>query len=210
MYHALPSPQSNKNPLNRALALGLLLLLGALLFAYYAAGRQQAEAASFATATLSGGLSFSYQATTSDLAVDWQGEGDFNPHGKCPPDFFSGGFVLLCKKLADGACFRFLYHKGKKLLYRIDYEVVDGRARVGLHWVEGTHFGARYRIADDSFKGGRTALAPDGKGGVEPRQFQYGEPVSKKRSVPGRELFRETHITPGDCPEWWDIVNFIP
>ncbi len=153
---------------------------------------------------------FPHRTITSDLRVDWTGGGDFDPRNKCPDDFFGAGFVVICKKMADGKAFKFLYHKGKKLLYRIDKDMAKGKARIGLHWVESTRFSAKYRIADPAYKGGKTVSVPDGKGGGQSRVFQYGEAVSPKRVQRHRELFHETHIHPKQCDDWWDIFNFIP
>lgn len=152
-----------------------------------------------------------YEITNSDIYVDWPAGGpDFDPRGKCPPEFFNNGFVLLCKRLARGGYVRFLYHKGKKLLYRIDKDVIGGKARIGLHWVESTRYSSRYRIADNVFKGGKKVRIPDGRGGTEAATFHYGQAVSKRRVDPGRELFAPTHIKPDQCPEWWDLFNFMP
>ncbi|MCB0551611.1 MAG: hypothetical protein H6573_35350 [Lewinellaceae bacterium] len=152
-----------------------------------------------------------HEVTASDLTVDWAaGGGDFDPRDKCPPDFFGNGFVLLCKKLDNGVYARFFYHKGKKRLYRIDKEVISGKARIGLHWVESTKSSSRYRIADPAFKGGKAVKVPNAKGGRDTKVFHYGQAVSKRRSQFHRELFRETHIRPEQCPEWWDIFNFMP
>lgn len=208
MIRTLSSPTGKITfPHFSSLLFGLLLLAGLLYYQYH---RSYAAAELFAVATGSTGMAFTYEVTTSDVVADWAGSGDFDPRDKCPPDFFSDGFVLLCKKLADGAYFKFLYHKGKKLLYRIDRDVIDGQAHIGLHWVESTKFGARYRIADDAFQGGKTIRTPNAKGGTDAKTFHYGEAVSKKKSQPGRELFDPTHIDPDQCPEWWDIFNFTP
>jgi len=137
-------------------------------------------------------------------------KGKLPTSSKCPDDFFGAGFVVLCKKMADGNAFKFLSHKGKKLLYRIDKDIVNGKARIGLHWVESTRFSAKYRIADPAYKGGKAVPVPDGKGGMQTRVFRYGEAVSPKRVQRHRELFKETHIDPKQCAEWWDIFNFIP
>ncbi len=155
-------------------------------------------------------LNYPYEITTSEVEVDWKGGGDFDPRGKCPTDFFAEGFVLLCKKVGDGAFFKFLYHRGKNLLYRVDKDVIRGHSRIGLHWVESTKFNARYRIADTKFKGGKMIKVPNARGGKDVVLFEYGQPVSKKKVQPGRELFYPTHIEPDQCPEWWDIFNFIP
>ena len=152
-----------------------------------------------------------YEVAASDLTVDWEsGGGDFDPRDKCPPDFFQDGFILLCKKLDSGVYAKFLYHNGKKLLYRIDKDVINGKARIGLHWVKSTRFSSRYRIADPAYKGGRGVKVPNAKGGSGTQTFHYGQAVSKRRTQAHRELFRETHIPPGQCPEWWDIFNFMP
>lgn len=161
-------------------------------------------------ATLASGISFTYEEIELELTVDWAGGGDFDPRDKCPEDFFADGFILICKKLKDGAFFKFLYHRKKRLLYRIDQDIIKGKKKIGVHWVEGTAFNAKYRIADPSFKGGKTLSVPNAKGGKDPRNFQYGEAVSKKRVQHRRELFDQTHIDPKQCPDWWDIFNFIP
>ncbi len=153
---------------------------------------------------------FAYEVVTDDVAVDWAGGGDFDPRGKCPDDFFGAGFVLLCKKLADGKYVRFLYHRGQQLLYRIDRDLIRGRARIGLHWVESTRYSARYRIADPAYRGGKTVAVPTAKGGTEARRFRYGQAVSKKRVQPGRELFDETHLAPEQCAAWWELLRFMP
>ena len=70
-------------------------------------------------------------------------------------------------------------------------------------------FNARYRIADEAYKGGRAVKVPSAKGGKATKTFHYGQAVSKRRTQFHRELFRETHITPRQCPEWWDIFNFM-
>jgi len=152
-----------------------------------------------------------YELTTADLEVDWSAGGpDFDPRGKCPEDFSKQGFKLLIKDQGKGGTFYFLYHQGKKLLYRIDKEVFRGKVRVGLHWVTSTRFNARYRIADPAYKGGKAVDVPTAKGGTTGKTFHYGQAVSKRRTQYRRELFRETHIRPGQCPEWWDIFNFKP
>ena len=152
-----------------------------------------------------------YELTTSDLQVDWSaGDPDFDPRGKCPEDFFGKGFILLLKRQTSGKYVRFLYHKSRRLLYRIDKDVFKGKARIGLHWVKSTKFNARYRIADPVYKGGKAVQIPTAKGKKAAKTFHYGQAVSKRRTKYERELFRETHIKPGQCPEWWDIFNFMP
>lgn len=210
MQHDLTFPQQPGLPLGKPEILLLILFLASLLYFYNLRSLEKAPAAVYATGTVASGLTFAYEISTADLEIDWAASGDFDPWGKCPQDFFEDGFILLCKKLADGAYFKFLLHRGKGLLYRIDQDVIGGKALIGLHWVEGTHFGAKYRIADSAFKGGQTVLAPNAKGGTDALPFHYGEAVSKKRSQPGRELYRATHIKPGQCPEWWDFFHFIP
>jgi hypothetical protein len=155
---------------------------------------------------------FPYEVTTSDLNVEWSqaGSGDFDPKDKCPEDFFRAGFVVLCRKKPGGQSFKFLYHRGKRLLYRIDRDVLGGKAYIGLHWVESTLFGTRYRIADKGFAKGRALSIPTGKKTPETRTFHYGQAVSKRRSRPERELFSATHIQPGQCDSWWDIFTFNP
>ncbi len=198
---------------SRIVPLGLLfaLLLGTIIYNLISSQAfQQGPAYVFATKPSTGGPSFSYQLTDTDLTVDWPGGGDFDPRDKCPEDFFAAGFIVICKKVKRGGYFKFLYHKKKKLLYRIDEDVINGKARIGLHWVEGTHFGAKYRIADAAYKGGKAIPVPDGKGGKSLKVFQYGEAVSKKRVARHRELYQETHLNPKQCEEWWNIFNFIP
>ncbi len=152
-----------------------------------------------------------YELTEADLHVDWPAGGpEFDPHDKCPPDFFKKGFRLVLRRRDNGAYAKFLYHKGKKLLYRIDKDVIEGKAKVGLHWVASTKPRARYRIADRAYKEGKAVKVPNAKGGKDTKIFQYGQAVSKRRAQPHRELFRETHIIPRQCPDWWDIINFTP
>jgi len=196
----------------RATPVGLpfLLLLSMLLLALMLSWQHDGPLVLPAKAATDAGLSFDYEIVEGDLTADWADGPGFDPRGKCPPDFFSEGFVLVCKKLADGAYFKFLYHRGRKLLYRIDKDVINGQSRIGLHWVESTRFGARYRVADPAFKGGRTLEVPTGKGKTQTKPFQYGEAVSKKRVQPGRELFHATHIDPDQCPDWQDLLNFMP
>jgi hypothetical protein len=184
----------------------LLLLTCLLLFLYFT----QQTVVLQASATLDSGLSFDYQEIDSELTVDWSGGGDFDPRDKCPKDFFSNGFILICKKVKGGEIFKYLYNKQKKLLYRIDRDLIKGKEKIGLHWVEGTRFNAKYRIADQSFKGGKTLDVPNAKGGLDQRTFQYGQAVSKKRVQRRRELFSQTHIDPKPCQDWLDIFNFIP
>ncbi|MCO6488458.1 MAG: hypothetical protein J5I98_08575 [Phaeodactylibacter sp.] len=76
--------------------------------------------------------------------------------------------------------------------------------------MESTKFSSKYRIADPSFKGGRTVRVPNAKGGMDSQTFRYGQAVSRRRVQLERELFSETHIAPNQCPEWWDILNFFP
>ncbi len=209
MIQTIPSfPTRSLRPLLPLLV--ILLLLCGLWLLYFTLSTEPASRELFAKASGSTGITFEYEITTSHVEVDWSDGGNFDPRGKCPPDFFEDGFVLLCKKLADGAYFKFLYHKGKKLLYRIDKDVINGQTKIGLHWVEGTRYNARYRIADDAFKGGKSVEVPNAKGSVDTKNFRYGQAVSKKKVQPGRELFHPTHIDPEQCPEWWDLFNFIP
>ena len=153
---------------------------------------------------------FPVEVSHHDLNVDWSadGGGDFDPRGKCPDDFFGAGFVVLLRRMADGSSFKFLYHRGKQLLYRIDKDLIAGKARIGLHWVESTRFGSRYRIADPAFGAGRKISVPSGTTTPAAETFHYGQAVSKKRSRPGRELFRATHIQPGQCKSWWDVFDY--
>lgn len=196
----------------RKMPFGLLLtiMLVVAIYSYINNRMPGSQAFAFATTTSAGSISFSYEVIESDITVDWSGGGDFDPRGKCPKDFFDTGFSVIFKKLADGTCVKFLYHKGKQLLYRIDQDVIKEKVKVGLHWVTGTHFNAKYRIADYTYKGGKSVAVPNAKGGMDMVQFQYGEAVSKKRVRHRRELFRETHIQPGQCTSWWDLFNFNP
>lgn len=207
MIHLLAPSRDRRFSLNILLALVFAIFLAKAFYHSYPIEVQPLVHARAHTPT---GANFSYQVITSDLSVDWSDGGDFDPKDKCPEDFFKDGFMVICKKLEKGGCFKFLYHHKKKLLYRIDEDLIDNKARIGLHWVEGTSFNAKYRIADTTYKGGKTVPVPDGKGNTNPKVFQYGEAVSKKRVQRGRELFRETHIFPKQCEEWWDIFNFIP
>lgn len=207
MNHTLASPPGRRLPFH-ALALLFLALL-AIAALYYSHLDPALELAYF-TGHTGGGATFSYEVTSNDITVDWPGGGDFDPKDKCPEEFFAAGFTVILKKLPDGNTVKFLYHKGKKLLYRIDKDIVKGKAKIGLHWVTGTHFNAKYRIADKAFKGGRSVVVPNAKGGVDKVRFRYGEAVSKRRVRPDRELFRETHIGPKQCRSWWDLFNFMP
>ena len=207
MIHSLTSPPGRRHPFH---ALALLLLGLLLVVALYYSHLNPAPELAYFTGHTGGGAAFSYEVTTSDLTVDWQNGGDFDPKDKCPEDFFAAGFTVICKKLPDGNLVKFLYHKGKKLLYRIDKDVIKGKAKAGLHWVESTRFSSKYRIADASYKGGKAVPVPNSKGGKDLKVFQYGEAVSPKRVQRHRELFRETHIHPKQCEGWWDIFNFIP
>ena len=153
---------------------------------------------------------FPVEVITEDFTVDWSGDGrpPFDPRNRCPEDFLSRGFVLLVKKASDGYLYRFLYHKGKRLLYRLDIDDIRGVSKVGLHWVASTRFNARYRIADPSFKTGKAVASPNGKGGTTTATYRYGDPVSKKKSRYDREFFRSTHIqTSDDCPDWFDLFT---
>lgn len=183
----------------------LLLLLGSFLYFY-----QPPEMGPPPLAAASSPPAIEYEVTTSDITVDWTGGGDFDPRDKCPEDFFAAGFTVICRKMKQRGYFKFLYHKKKKLLYRIDKDVFNGKAKIGLHWVESTRFSSKYRIADASYKGGKAVPVPNGKGGKDLKVFRYGEVVSPKRVQSHRELFRETHIQPKQCEGWWDIFDFIP
>ena len=200
--------QSTSTSGNTVLAGGLLLaLLAGTLFYFSGPPAGQAPPP---TVRASNPV-IDYEVMASDITVDWEaGGGDFDPRDKCPPDFFQKGFILLCKRLDSGVYAKFLYHKGKKLLYRIDKDVIQGKAEVGLHWVESTRFSSKYRIADAAHKGGKAVPVPNAKGGKELKVFHYGEAVSPKRIQRHRELFNETHINPKQCEDWWDIFNFIP
>jgi hypothetical protein len=206
MNHSLTFPLGRRLPWGTLAVLLIALLLITALYSHF----RDAPPLAFAQSTTPTGLDFSYQLTTSDLTIDWSGGGDFDPRDKCPDDFFAAGFTLVCKKLPDGGSIKFLYHKGKKLLYRIDQDVIRGKTKIGLHWVTGTQFNAKYRIADKAYKGGRLVTVPNGKGGFDTARFQYGDAVSKRRARPGRELFKETHIDPKQCRSWWDLFNFMP
>jgi hypothetical protein len=210
MNHAIPYSQSGRVPAGIPGGIFFILILASLLYFYLHLNLGNAPALAYAKGTGSSGLTFEYQIISSDLHVDWTGGGDFDPRGKCPQDFLSEGFVVLFKKFEDGGIFRFLFHKGKKLLYRIDKDTPNGQAKIGLHWVESTKYSSKYRIADDAFKEGKSLQVPNAKGGKDNKTFKYGDVVSKKRGQYGRELFRETHINPGQCSEWWDIFNFFP
>jgi len=207
MSHSIASPPGRRLSFH-ALALLFLALLVAVLLCH--SPFNQAQQLAYFTAHTTGGATFSYEVTTSDLSVDWPGGGDFDPRDKCPEDFFAAGFTVIFKKLPNGNCVKFLWHKGKKLLYRIDKDIIKGKAEVGLHWVESTRFSSKYRIADAAYKGGKAVPVPNSKGGKNLRVFQYGEAVSPKRVQRHRELFQETHINSKQCGEWWDIFNFIP
>jgi hypothetical protein len=210
MNHAIPYSQSGRVPAGIPGGIFFILILASLLYFYLHLNLGNAPALAYATGTGTSGLTFEYQIISSDLHVNWTGGGDFDPRGKCPQDFLSKGFVVLCKKVKNGGVYKFLYHKGKKLLYRIDKSEINGQSQVGLHWVESTKFGSKYRIADDAFKGGKTVQAPNAKGGKETVTVRYGEAVSKRKTSYNRELFDQTHINPNQCREWWDIINFIP
>lgn len=197
-------------PLRPSILMYAALLLGGLGYFYLTQQYDDAPEIHFATTAQVAGMEFSYEVIHDDITVDWSGGGDFDPRGKCPKDFFSAGFVLVYKKLRDGGNIKFLYHRAKQLLYRIDKDVIKNKFTVGLHWVTGTRFSAKYRVADQAYKGGKSVLVPTAKGGKELRQFQYGEVVPKNRIRPRRELFRETHIRPGQCPSWWDLIHFKP
>lgn len=207
MNHHLASPPGRRLPFH-ALALLFLALLAVVVL--YHSRLDPAPELDYFTGHTGGGATFSYEVTSADITVDWPGGNDFDPKDKCPEDFFAAGFTVILKKLPDGNTIKFLYHKGKKLLYRIDKDVVKGKAKIGLHWVESTRFSAKYRIADVSYKGGKAVPVPNSKGGKDIKVFQYGEAVSPKRVQHHRELFRETHINPKQCKGWWDIFNFIP
>jgi hypothetical protein len=152
---------------------------------------------------------FPVEVSTEHLDVTWTADqgGDFDPRGKCPDDFFGAGFIVYLRRMADGSSFKFLYHRGRQLLYRIDRDIIAGQARIGLHWVESTRFGARYRVADPAFGAGRKLKVPTGTTTSTTETFRYGQAVSKKRSRPGRELFRATHVRPGQCEQWNDIFD---
>lgn len=150
--------------------------------------------------------------STQDIHADWSSStgGNFDPRNKCPEDFFAEGFQVLYRKVASGDYFHFLYHQGKKLLYRIDVDDIAGKQVVGLHWVESTRYNSKYRIVDPSFKGGKTLDVPTGTTTSKQETFTYGQTVSKNKSARGRELFEPTHPRGGNCPSWWDILDFLP
>lgn len=206
MSHTIAAGGSSALP-NPLTLLLLVLLAGGLLYYFTLDDPPEIE---YATANAAGDLPFSYEVIHDELTVDWTNGGDFDPRGKCPKDFFRAGFVMIFKQVKGGGYFKYLFHRGKKLLYRVDKDMVQGKAVMGLHWVESTRFSGRYRIADPAFKDGKTLDVPNAKGGTDAKTFQYGEPVSKKRSQKNRELFSQTHIQPGQCPEWWDVFNFVP
>jgi hypothetical protein len=210
MNHAIPYSQSGRVPAGIPGGIFFILILASLLYFYLHLNLGNASALAYATGTGSSGLTFEYQVISSDLHVDWTGRGDFDPRGKCPQDFLSKGFIVLCKKIENGPIFKFLYHKKKKLLYRIDKDLINGEAKIGLHWVESTKFSSKYRIADDAFKEGQIVKIPNAKGGKDAVTMRYGEAVSKRKTLHDRELFHQTHIKPDQCKEWWDIFTFIP
>lgn len=207
MLHSLASPPGRRFSFH-ALALLFLALLAVV--ALYHSHLNPAPELDYFTGHTGGGATFSYEVTSTDITVDWPGGGDFDPKDKCPEDFLAVGFTVLFKKLPDGGFVKFFWHRGKKLLYRIDKDVIKGKARIGLHWVTGTHFSAKYRIVDKAYKGGRSVTVPNARGGFDKVRFQYGEAVSKRRVRPDRELYRETHIDPKQCRYWWDLFNFMP
>ena len=156
---------------------------------------------------------FPVATITEDLHVDWvnTGQPPFDPRDRCPKDFFQRGFLLLRREITTGGAVHFLYHKGHNLLYRIDRDVIGGVTSFGLHWVTSTRFGAKYRIADPTFRGGRTVYQPTATGKTVPRTYHYGQAVGKRPVRPGRELFSSTHITTDpDCGGWADLFNFKP
>ena len=207
MIHSLASPPGRRFPFH---ALALLFLALLAVAALYHSHLNPAPELDYFTGHTGGGIAFSYEVTSTDITVDWPGGGDFDPKDKCPEDFFAAGFTVICRKLKHGGYFKFLYHKKKKLLYRIDKDAFGRKAGIGLHWVTGTHFSAKYRISDKTYKGGRSVTVPNARGGFDKVRFQYGEAVSKRRVRPDRELFRETHIDPKQCQSWWDLINFMP
>lgn len=207
MSHALTA-SGDATPSRPPLLLYIALLMGGLLYWYFT--HNDPPPVHYATNAQINDLHFAYEVVSEDLSVDWDGENDFDPRGRCPEDFFSAGFILVCKRLSDGAIFKFLYHKGKKLLYRVDPEIVKSKVVAGLHWVVNTRYSSRYRIADPSFKGGKAVKVPTGKGTKADQQFYYGEAVSNNRVIFNRELFRETHIKVGQCNTWADLLNFLP
>lgn len=207
MISSSASSRGERPSLNPLLALFCAILLASVL---YFSRAPEAPPLLVAATSLLNGSDFSYQVIHQDLEVDWSGDGDFDPKDKCPEDFFEAGFTLICKQQKRGESFKFLYHPLKKLLYRIDEDLVDNQTRIGLHWVKSTSFNAKYRIADTTFKGGKSVQVPAPSGTTRPQVFEYGEAVSKKRVQRERELFLETHIQPKQCEEWWDIFNFVP
>lgn len=202
-----PTPSRRK-----PLLLLLAALLGIVLYQYIQQTFRVPQQFTYVSVGAATTFAYAHQVITSDIEVGWSAgsSGDFDPRGKCPDDFLGQGFILLYRRLADGAYVRFLFHKGKNMLYRIDCDVIKGKVMIGLHWVTGTRYGARYRIADPAYKGGRTIDVPTAKGAKVPATFEYREAVSKKRVQPGRELFSETHIQPQQCRQWWDVWDFMP
>jgi hypothetical protein len=208
MSQLIASVPSRRTPLLLLLA----ALVGIVLYHYLQQPARNVQQLTYAGLGATATVAYAHQVITTDLEIDWTpgSGGDFDPRGKCPDDFFGQGFILLCKRLGDGSYVKFLFHKGKNLLYRIDRDVIKDKVSIGLHWVTGTRYNAKYRIADPGYKGGRTIEVPTAKGTSASATFEYGQAVSKKRVQPGRELFRETHIAPGQCREWWEVWDFIP
>lgn len=155
---------------------------------------------------------FPTEVITEDITVAWTDPGGphFDPWNRCPDDFFNKGFRLLQKRLADGNTVNFLYHRGRKLLYRIDQDIIRGIPKIGLHWVRGTKYGAKYRIADPTFVGGKSVSRPTGTTTSSTATYHYGDAVSKRQSKPGREFFRATHIDTDNCPDWFTLFTFAP
>lgn len=151
---------------------------------------------------------FPVEIITKDITVDWTGGGpEFDPWNRCPQDFFKQGFVLLGKRLRGNQVVKFLYHKGKKLLYRIDLDDLPTGKSIGLHWVTGTRFNAKYRLADKSFVGGKAVAQPTGKGTTATATYHYGDAVGKRATGRKRELFAPTHIDTDNCPDWFELFN---
>lgn len=213
MIRMLPAPTGKQSLFGPLIALLLVLLLGGWLLTYWHTHPDPlGPAIIYTQGTTPSGLTFDYDITDTDLFVEWDHAtgGDFDPRNKCPRDFFRAGFVLLCRKTVNGKFAKFLYHRNKKLLYRIDRDEVGGKVQAGLHWVTDTRFQAPYRIADPAFRGGRRVDVPDGRGGATIQRYDYGQAVAKRQTRWQRELFHPTHIHTDQCPDWMDLYQFTP
>lgn len=98
-------------------ALLLLLATLALLFSWWQLAPPPDPGTGFvyARSTESTDALFDYEVAFTDITVDWTPAdgGDFDPRDKCPKDFFSAGFIVLSRKVKDGAFTNFLHHRGK-------------------------------------------------------------------------------------------------